>query len=67
MGKNGVVMPEGDVPDTEGDSAFALRWFGVGVFPYSEEIEEGNDAQVTSCSLLFLACYGPQSLEVMKH
>ncbi len=42
-----VSSPEPDVFQPELGGASALVGFGVGVFPHSEEVEEGNDAKVT--------------------
>ena len=41
-----VTCPESDVFESELGCAPALCWLRVGVLPYSEEVEEGNDAEV---------------------
>ena len=66
MGKDSIMMPECDVPYTERDSALVLRRFAVGIFSHSEEVEESNDTQITSCFLPFLAGCGPEPVEVVK-
>lgn len=42
-----IARPEFDVFESELCGAPALLWVVVGVFPYSEEVEEGDDAKVT--------------------
>ena len=49
--KEFVASPESDVFESELGCTSSLCGFGVGVLAYSEEEEEGNDAEVALCGL----------------